>query len=387
MGQDQTKQQIEKGLQLYQSNQTEKALQVWMKVLEKSSDLVGRFRVLGCLVTAHSEMGRYKEMLKFAVVQIDTARELGDADFLLESYLNLARSNEKLCEFHKTISYCKTCLGLPGTRASAQLGGQVSLSMGNAFLGLSVFQKALESFEKALRYAHNNDDAMLECRVCCSLGSFYAQVKDYEKALFFPCKAAELVNDYGKGWSLKYRAMSQYHMAVAYRLLGHLGSAMECCEESMKIALQHGDRPLQALCLLCFADIHRSRGDLEMAFPRYDSAMSIMTEIGNRLGQVQVLLGVAKCWVARKALDKVPAEQWDPELPQLPPLFHETWLCVTPSSSLGLPPRFLLLCHGNHMREASVHSWGSSQHLSLPTAAPWGPAALQPLCTLLFIEK
>ena len=64
MGQDQTKQQIEKGLQLYQSNHTEKALQVWMKVLEKSSDLVGRFRVLGCLVTAHSEMGRYKEMLK-----------------------------------------------------------------------------------------------------------------------------------------------------------------------------------------------------------------------------------------------------------------------------------------------------------------------------------
>lgn len=55
-------------------------------------------------------------------------------------------------------------------------------------------------------------------------------LQDYEKALFFPSKAAELVNDYGKGWSLKYRAMSQYHMAVAYRLLGHLGSAMDCCE-------------------------------------------------------------------------------------------------------------------------------------------------------------
>ncbi|XP_077819061.1 43 kDa receptor-associated protein of the synapse isoform X13 [Macaca mulatta] len=234
MGQDQTKQQIEKGLQLYQSNQTEKALQVWMKVLEKSSDLMGRFRVLGCLVTAHSEMGRYKEMLKFAVVQIDTARELEDADFLLESYLNLARSNEKLCEFHKTISYCKTCLGLPGTRAGAQLGGQVSLSMGNAFLGLSVFQKALESFEKALRYAHNNDDAMLECRVCCSLGSFYAQVK-----------------------------------------------------ESMKIALQHGDRPLQALCLLCFADIHRSRGDLE-ALDVIERAQDLAEEVGNKLSQLKL---------------------------------------------------------------------------------------------------
>uniref|UniRef100_A0A8B9G2G2 Receptor associated protein of the synapse n=1 Tax=Amazona collaria TaxID=241587 RepID=A0A8B9G2G2_9PSIT len=264
MGQDQTKQQIEKGLHLYQSNQTEKALRVWMRVLEKSADPAGRFRVLGCLITAHAEMGRYKDMLKFAVVQIDTARELEDPDFLTESYLNLARSNEKLCEFQKTISYCKTCLNMQGTTVSLQLNGQVSLSMGNAFLGLSIFQKALECFEKALRYAHNNDDKMLECRVCCSLGNFYAQLKDYEKALFFPCKAAELVNDYGKGWSLKYRAMSQYHMAVAYRKLGRLADAMDCCEESMKIALQHGDRPLQALCLLCFADIHRSRKDIQL---------------------------------------------------------------------------------------------------------------------------
>ncbi|XP_014737373.1 PREDICTED: 43 kDa receptor-associated protein of the synapse isoform X2 [Sturnus vulgaris] len=264
MGQDQTKQQIEKGLHLYQSNQTEKALRVWMRVLEKSADPAGRFRVLSCLITAHAEMGRYKDMLKFAVVQIDTARELEDPDFLTESYLNLARSNEKLCEFQKTISYCKTCLNMQGTTVSLQLNGQVSLSMGNAFLGLSIFQKALECFEKALRYAHNNDDKMLECRVCCSLGNFYTQIKDYEKALFFPCKAAELVNDYGKGWSLKYRAMSQYHMAVAYRKLGRLADAMDCCEESMKIALQHGDRPLQALCLLCFADIHRSRRDVQL---------------------------------------------------------------------------------------------------------------------------
>uniref|UniRef100_A0A8C8ACG9 Proteasome 26S subunit, ATPase 3 n=3 Tax=Strigidae TaxID=30459 RepID=A0A8C8ACG9_9STRI len=177
MGQDQTKQQIEKGLHLYQSNQTEKALRVWMRVLEKSADPAGRFRVLGCLITAHAEMGRYKDMLKFAVVQIDTARELEDPDYLTESYLNLARSNEKLCEFQKTISYCKTCLNMQGTTVSLQLNGQVSLSMGNAFLGLSIFQKALECFEKALRYAHNNDDKMLECRVCCSLGNFYAQIK------------------------------------------------------------------------------------------------------------------------------------------------------------------------------------------------------------------
>lgn len=69
MGQDQTKQQIEKGLRLYQSNQTEKALHVWTKVLEKTSDPGGKFRVLGCLITAHSEMGKYKDMLKVRTVE------------------------------------------------------------------------------------------------------------------------------------------------------------------------------------------------------------------------------------------------------------------------------------------------------------------------------
>ncbi|MGH0156471.1 UNVERIFIED_CONTAM: hypothetical protein FKN15_006197 [Acipenser sinensis] len=269
MGQDQTKQQIEKGLLLYQSNHTDKALHIWLKVLEKTSDPGGKFRVLGCLITAHSEMGKYRDMLKYALTQIDAAREMEDPDYLTEGYLNLARSNEKLCDFQKTVSYCKTCLNMQGTSTSLLLNGQVCLSMGNAFLGMSVFQKALENYEKGLRYAHNNDDKMLECRVCCSLGSFYTQLKDYEKALFFPCKAAALVNDYGKGWSLKYRAMSQYHMAVAYRKLGRLPDAMDCCEESMKIALQHGDRPLQSLCLLCFAHIHRNRNDVEVQLYPY----------------------------------------------------------------------------------------------------------------------
>lgn len=304
MGQEQAKQQIERGLQLYQSNQRDKALQVWMKVLEKNTDPKGKFRVLGCLITAHSEMGKYKEMLKFALAQIDTARDMEDPDYLTEGYLNLARSNEKLCDFQNTVSYCKTCLNMQGTTVSLQLNGQVCLSMGNAYLGLSVFQKALESYEKALRYAHNNDDKMLECRVCCSLGNFYVVLKDYEKALFFPCKAAELVNDYGKGWSLKYRAMSQYHMSVAYRKLERLPDAMECCEESMKIAIQHDDRPLQGLCLLNFADIHRCRNDVDRAMPRYESSMCMMIEIGNRLGQATIYLNVGKCWIIQKELDK-----------------------------------------------------------------------------------
>lgn len=93
MGQDQTKQQIEKGLRLYQSNQTDKALHVWTKVLEKTSDPGGKFRVLGCLITAHSEMGKYKDMLKVGapvlISKVMTMLSLLRVNFRLDSHVLL----------------------------------------------------------------------------------------------------------------------------------------------------------------------------------------------------------------------------------------------------------------------------------------------------------
>lgn len=39
-----------------------------------------------------------------------------------------------------------------------------------------------------------------------------------------------------------------------------------------------------------------------------------MTEIGNRFGQTQVYLGVAKCWLGQKEFDKVLTIMYKPQL-------------------------------------------------------------------------
>ncbi|XP_043562284.1 43 kDa receptor-associated protein of the synapse [Chiloscyllium plagiosum] len=233
MGQDQTKHQIEKGLRLYQSNETAKALDIWKRVLEKSTDLPGRFRVLGCLITAHSEMGKYAEMKKFAVAQIDVAREIADSDYVTESYLNLARSNEKLCDFAKTVTYCKTCLSMQGTTVGLQLNGQVCLSMGNAYLAPS-------------------------CSYYFSRISF----------LFLPM-------------SLVPGGPQQLDLFPPI--------------SSSSIVPAGSFDPSSWFS-------HKSPDN--KALPRYDSSLNIMAEIGNRLGQAQVLLGIAKCWFIQKEQDK-----------------------------------------------------------------------------------
>lgn len=62
--------------------------------------------------------------------------------------------------------------------------------------------------------------------------------------------------------SLVYAVLNSAYMLMHILFLLSLYLLFQ--QESMKIALQHGDRPLQALCLLNFADIHRCRRDVDV---------------------------------------------------------------------------------------------------------------------------
>ncbi|KAK2162918.1 hypothetical protein NP493_1496g00017 [Ridgeia piscesae] len=72
----------------------------------------------------------------------------------------------------------------------------------------------------------------------------------------------------------------------------------------MKLALEDGDRPTQGKCLCCFADIHRNGNDVQARHPRYEAAVSIMVEIGDRYGQIEALSGMAKTMLAMKQINK-----------------------------------------------------------------------------------
>ena len=102
---------------------------------------------------------------------------------------------------------------------------------------------------------------------------------------------------------------------------------------------------------------------------------------------------------------KVPAEQRDTKLPQLPPLVHEAWLRVTQQVVDFTSPPLLLLCHhagGPRPAEppaTPVYSWGRGRRgggLLRPQSGPRAcPPRLRqaqlpsplPLWTLLFLEK
>ncbi|XP_023931891.1 43 kDa receptor-associated protein of the synapse-like, partial [Lingula anatina] len=78
--------------------------------------------------------------------------------------------------------------------------------------------------------------------------------------------------------------------------------------DALKSAMEKNDRPVQAKCLHSFAEIHKKLHDFEKAYPRYEAALNIMVETGDRYGQMEVLIGRADAMMLGNNVKKVPVK-------------------------------------------------------------------------------
>ncbi|KAK2162919.1 hypothetical protein NP493_1496g00021 [Ridgeia piscesae] len=241
MGQRLARREIEDGLQLYHQQNHEAAIRKWKRALHRISGRRDRFVALGYLAAAHGDCGKYRDMLAYAVQQIDTANETESAAMRAEAYWNLARSNERLCEYHKAVSYARH--SLQNEPRDIRLHGYVYLCQANAYFGFSNFVSALENLGRAMNIAKRCGDKPLELHVFASLGHIFTCLKDYEKGLNFHMKAVALAKSFDVcDISWKYDRMTSLNVVTPYRKLGRYEEAMECCEVSLKAFIRCGYR-------------------------------------------------------------------------------------------------------------------------------------------------
>ncbi len=229
MGQVLAVREIQDGVRLYNDCQCEAAIRKWKRCLPKVRRGSARFLVLGHLASAHGDLGRHRDMLAYSTMQIELANEVESSGSRAEAYLNLARSNERLGEYHKAVSYGRHCLqAQPG---DLRIHGQVYLTQGTAYLGLSSFSRGLEMLEYALRVAQQCGDRTLELQVYSVLGTVFWMFKDYEKALTFHVKAYQLAQ-FAQRDGGKHHRQTCLNLAIAYGKLGEDDQAREYCKVS-----------------------------------------------------------------------------------------------------------------------------------------------------------
>ncbi|XP_033107825.1 43 kDa receptor-associated protein of the synapse-like [Anneissia japonica] len=297
MGQSVARVQLEDGLRKYKAGNYEGAIRKWKSVLSKvRNNSNGQFTVLGYLVCAFFECGNYREMLKCAIQQFDIADKLDVSEMKAEAYLNLARSNECLCEYHKAISYARHSLSITVTQKEGKVSikAQTHLCLAASYLGFGDFQSSVSNAKLALELAKKSEEKTLECNVYSVFGDIFACLKDYEQSLSYYVQAHELVRRYGQNWSHKIQMWTLLDLAVPYRKLVRLNQAMDACEEALKMSVKFNERLVQARCLCILADIHRTKKDFEACYPRYESALGFAIEASDRHAQIQIISGMAK---------------------------------------------------------------------------------------------
>lgn len=231
MGQRLARHQVERGLRLYNDQKQEEAVCLWKKSLRKITKDSERFATMGYLCQAYCDWGKYREMLDFAFQQLDIANEVDSPNMRAEAYLNLARGNERLGDYHKAVSYCRH--SIYNYCDESRTTGYVHLCLGNAYLGFSNFYKSIECFDVALKIAREIKDCILEIQAYLGLGAVFGTLNDHEKSMRLFGKAYDLVKTVrGSGVYAKYLRLTFVTISTPLRKLGKLNDAYACCEVS-----------------------------------------------------------------------------------------------------------------------------------------------------------
>ncbi|XP_037070888.1 43 kDa receptor-associated protein of the synapse homolog [Pollicipes pollicipes] len=293
VGQQIARKRVEQGIKLFNQQRHQEAVAKWKEALRKIRREQDRFITLGYLCQAYMHWGKYRELVELAFQQLDIANSMEDNVLRAEAYLNLARGNERMGALDSALQYCRH--SLYSQCDQSRTTGQVHLCLGNIYVTYSNFSKAIEHYELALKVARSIRDVGLELLIYVGMGQVFNVLKDYGKGLQLVAKAFELSKSFQIcDLNMRHQRLALLHLVTPLRKLGRMSEAYECCQDALRMALEAGDRPLNARGLCAMGDILRQKSDGQRAYRRYEAALQMLTDMEDAFGRVLALDGMAK---------------------------------------------------------------------------------------------
>jgi CHAT domain-containing protein len=156
--------------------------------------------------------------------------------------------------------------------------GNLFLQVGNVLYKFSYFSLALNSWSRALMYFIKNNDKIGESSCYTNLGNTYLSLGDYGKAIEYHEKSLEIDKDIGDraGESSCYA-----NLGNTYGSLGDYGKAIEYHEKSLEIFTDIGDRAGESSCYTTLGNAYASLGDYGKAIEYHEKSLEIKKDIGD----------------------------------------------------------------------------------------------------------
>jgi CHAT domain-containing protein/Flp pilus assembly protein TadD len=166
------------------------------------------------------------------------------------------------------------------------------LQQGLQQYGVSQFQEALQSWERALQIYREIKDRQGEANSLNNLGIAYRSLGQYQKAIEFHQQSLAIDREIGFRQG---EANSLNNLGIAYDSLGQHEKAIEFFQQSLALKRKIGDRQGEDKSLGNLGVAYRSLGQYEKAIAFQQQQLAIAREIGDRQGEAISLgnLGLA----------------------------------------------------------------------------------------------
>jgi CHAT domain-containing protein/tetratricopeptide (TPR) repeat protein len=162
--------------------------------------------------------------------------------------------------------------------------------LGNAYIDLNQFGKAIEYFEEALAIRRDLRLRASEARTLYGLGFVHNRLSRPEKAIEYFEQALAIYRELkDRTWE----GRTILALSSAYTVLGRYGNAIEYREQALAIVREVKDRRSEQQALNGLGAAYYRLGNTDKAIEYYEQALTISREIKDRVGEESTLGNLA----------------------------------------------------------------------------------------------
>ncbi len=283
------------GHAFYRSNQFEAAIQTWRQALvayQKIQDAQGEGDVLRNLAAAYLDLRDYPSAIAISQQALTLAQETENLP--LEAYVqgNLAAVYLALRNYPLAIEFSQQALMLAREMDDGPLEAQALSNLGRALFKSNQFEEAIQTWRQALTLYQKIQDRQGEGSALGDLAAGYIPLRKYPSAMAFSQQALTLAQETGNG-SLQVQALGS--LGSAHRGLGNYLKAVKSYQRALEIAQQVDDLEQEASTLRLLGNVYESLGDYDQTIEFYRGSLEIARQMNDQSMESMALtnLGVA----------------------------------------------------------------------------------------------
>ncbi len=280
---------FKQGIQQFEANQFQDALQTWQKVLgmrRELGDRDGEADTLLKLGAVYEVLGQYSEALKsyqtaadiFATLKNEKENQVGALSGVGIVHLRIGAYSQAIAAFQKALAI------MPN--AATSLNG-----IGLAYTYLGQYERALTFHQKALAVRRQIGYRAGEATSLLNIGGIYESLEQYPKALDHYQRALKIYQEIN---NLTGQERSLNSIGTLQNQLGKHAEAMPFFAQALKIAQEIGDLRGLGITTHNLGKTHFHLGQFSQALDFYQQAIRIRREIGDREGEGATLNNIGE---------------------------------------------------------------------------------------------